>query len=248
MRDTLHARFVVGQQRIRERFRLRISRMHESRRRVHHSSFVLRLRGSDTVQAMKIVVFGATGGTGRELCRQATAAGHDVTAFVRGDAQLDAKVVKGNLFAPDEVERVLRGADGVATALGAPPLRHSNICSEGTRAIAAAMAAAGVKRIVVCSSQGTGDSKVGPLARLPAAIFLRNAFRDKGVMETELAATALDWIVVRPGLLTNGKPRGTWRAAEGLVGGKIGRADVAAFMLQQLASDEWLRKRPVLVW
>jgi hypothetical protein len=69
-------------------------------------------------------------------------------------------------------------------------------------------------------------------------------------MEDELAATDRDWIVVRPGLLTSGKPRGEWRTCvdDSIHGGKIARADVAAFMLQQLGSDDFVRQRPVLVW
>ena len=79
---------------------------------------------------------------------------------------------------------------------------------------------------------------------------IRRAFRDKAAMEEHVATTQLEWIAVRPGILTNGQPRGTWRVAAGseLVGGKIGRADVAAFMLQQATSMEWVGKRPTLVW
>jgi uncharacterized protein YbjT (DUF2867 family) len=115
--------------------------------------------------------------------------------------------------------------------------------------IAGAMRTAGVRRIIALSSQGVGDSTLGALGRMFGALVLRKSFRDKQVMEDELAAGDLDWIVVRPGLLSNGQGRGRWRTAVdgSLRGGSIARADVAAFMLQQLASDEWLRKRPVLV-
>ncbi|HUS33376.1 MAG TPA: NAD(P)H-binding protein [Kofleriaceae bacterium] len=59
-----------------------------------------------------------------------------------------------------------------------------------------------------------------------------------------------DWIFVRPGFMTSGKPRGKWRAADdgSIVGGMICRADVATFMLQQIESTQWLRRRPVVVW
>jgi hypothetical protein len=112
------------------------------------------------------------------------------------------------------------------------------------------MAAAGTERIVVMSSMGVGDSRLGFFGNLFGKLVLRKALRDKGVMEDELATTKLDWISVRPGLLTNGKPRGTWRADDSgaLRGGRIARADVAAFMLQQLADDTWLRRRPAIVW
>src|SRR5436190_22398837 len=112
------------------------------------------------------------------------------------------------------------------------------------------MAETGVRRILVLSSQGVGDSRLGPIARMGASVVLRRSLADKHVMEQQLAATDLEWTAVRPGLLTNGAARGTWRAADdgSLTGGMIGRADVAAFMLLQLTSTEWLRRRPVLVW
>lgn len=100
------------------------------------------------------------------------------------------------------------------------------------------------------SSQGVGDSQLDAFGKVGASLFLAKAFRDKQAMEVMLADSDRDWIVVRPGLLTNGKPRGTWRTdADGeLRGGKIARADVAAFMLRQVSSDDLLRKRPVIVW
>jgi putative NADH-flavin reductase len=204
---------------------------------------------------MKLVVFGATGGTGLALLDQAPRIGYEVTAFVRNPDKLGApregvRVMAGDVLDEAMVTAAIRGCDAVLSALGTRPWKHRDICSGGTRVIAAAMASTGVKRIVVLSSQGVGGSPMGLGGRIFAALLLRKSFRDKQRMEDELAAGTLDWIVVRPGLLTNGKPRGTWRTADdnSIVGGKIGRADVAAFMLQQLASDTWVRRRPVLVW
>jgi putative NADH-flavin reductase len=206
------------------------------------------------LRAMKLIVFGGTGGTGLALIAQALDAGHAVTAFVRSPDRLGAlrervRVVIGDVFDAAAVTEAIRGHDAVLSALGTRPWRHVDLCSGGTRVIAGAMRAAGVRRIIALSTQGVGDSKLGALGRVLAALALRRAFRDKQLMEEELAAGDLDWIVVRPGLLTNGKPRGRWRAADdgSLRGGSIARADVAAFMLQQLASDEWLRRRAVLV-
>jgi putative NADH-flavin reductase len=191
--------------------------------------------------------------TGLALVTQVIEAGHEVTAFVRDAAKLGAtraRVVTGNVLDPAEIEPAIRGGDAVFSCLGTRPWRHTDVCSEGTRAIAAAMTAAGVKRIIVLSSQGVGDSRMGLGGRVFAGLLLGRAFRDKVAMEEHLATTPLEWIAVRPGILTNGPPRGTWRAAAGgeLVGGKIARADVAAFMLQQATSTEWVRKRPTLVW
>jgi putative NADH-flavin reductase len=158
--------------------------------------------------------------------------------------------VSGDVFDPVTVPDAIRGHDAVVSALGTRPWRHVDVCSGGIASIIPAMQAAGVKRVIAMSSQGVGDSKITGIGALGASLFLAKAFRDKQAMEIKLVDSDREWIVVRPGLLTNGKPRGTWRAADDgtLTSGKIARADVAAFMLQQLVSDEWLRKRPVIVW
>ena len=202
---------------------------------------------------MKLIVFGATGNTGLELLDQGIAAGHAMTAFVRDAARIGdrkARIVTGDVLDEAAVTQAIRGHDAVLSGLGTRPWRHVDICSSATPVITRAMAAAGVKRIVVLSSQGVGDSTLGAVGKLFGALALRRAFADKLAMETSLAATDRDWIVVRPGILTNGKPRGVWRAAidNSLRGGRIARADVAAFMLQQLGSDEFVRHKPVLVW
>src|SRR5262245_33473161 len=199
---------------------------------------------------MKLIVFGPTGGTGRELIAQAIAAGHEVTAFTRRAIDSPAKVVVGDVLDRAAVEAALRGQDVVITALGTRPWRHVDICSGGVAAIMPAMQAAGVRRIIAMSSLGVGEPKAGWVVRLGGAIVLRKAFRDKAKMETLLADSDRDWIAVRPGFLTDAKPRGKWRVADDgtLMGGRISRADTAAFMLQQVESTEWLRRRPVVVW
>jgi hypothetical protein len=141
---------------------------------------------------MKLIVFGATGGTGRALVEQGLAAGHDVAAFVRNPDRLrvtgEPEVIQGDLADAAAVERALRGRDVVLSGLGTRPWRHQDICSEGTRAIVAGMRAAGVRRIVVLSSMGVGDSRLGFFGGLFAKLVIRRALRDKGVMEDELAA------------------------------------------------------------
>lgn len=199
---------------------------------------------------MKLIVFGATGATGLSLIEQALAAGQEVTAFVRSPFESNARVVQGNVLDNAEVAKAIAGHDVVFSCLGTRPWRHTNICSEGIASITQAMKATGVRRLIAMSTQGIGESKLSGIGKLGASLFLRKAFADKATMEDMIARTDLDWIVVRPGLLTNGKLRGACRAADdnSLVGGTIGRADVAAFMLKQIESTEWLRRRPVLIW
>jgi hypothetical protein len=109
----------------------------------------------------------------------------------------------------------------------------------------------GVKRFVCESSLGIGDSKgqLGPLYNFVLIpLLLRNIFADKEVQEKLIQESPLDWVIARPARLTNGPHTGKYRsgfAADGSsIRAKISRADVADFMLQQLSSDDSLRKTP----
>jgi len=195
---------------------------------------------------MRLIVFGPTGGTGLELLSQGLAAGHEMTAFSRRAFDTQARIVLGDVHDRAAVAEAIRGHDVVLSALGTRPWRHVDICSQGI----ASILAGSPRRVIAMSSLGVGEPKAGLIVRMGAALLLRKAFRDKLVMERMLEESSVPWIVVRPGFLTNGAARGRWRVADdGTLGnGKISRADTATFMLQQVASDEWLRKRPVVVW
>ncbi|MBL8482376.1 MAG: SDR family oxidoreductase [Rhodocyclaceae bacterium] len=208
---------------------------------------------------MNVVVFGASGATGRELVKQALAAGHRVTAFVRDAAQLPQRpglrVLAGSTADAKAVGRALAGQDAVLSALGGRPWRRrENVCSSALRSILPAMQRHGVQRIVAISTFGAGNSRAQlslPARLLVFGLLLGSEVQDKEAMEAQLAASGTDWTVVRVGRLTDEPARGNWRAADdGSIRGKgcIGRADVAAFMLGQLDSGEWSKRRPVLMY
>src|SRR5437867_10875664 len=105
---------------------------------------------------MKIVIFGAAGGTGRSLVEQALAQGHEVTAFDRQPEALTIEHphlsrVKGDIFKPEQVEAAIVGQDVVVSVLGVRPGVTIPVCSEGTKNIIAAMEKVGVKRFI-CQS------------------------------------------------------------------------------------------------
>jgi len=208
---------------------------------------------------MNVVVFGPTGGTGRQLVIQALAAGHHVTAFTRNPGAIEARprltVMAGDLRDEGAVALAVAGGDAVLCALGGRPWRRrEQVCSSAMPLIARAMAKAGVRRIVAISTFGAGETRfqVGWLVRTVFfGLVLRSEVADKEAMEQQLSASSLDWTVVRVGLLTDEPVRGgTWRAADdGSIRGmgRVARADVAAFMLAQLGDKTWLRRRPVLM-
>ena len=209
--------------------------------------------------SMKIIVFGATGGTGREIVAQALRAGHEVTAFTRNPSAFEPRpgltIVSGRTEEQSAVEQAIAGSEAVLCALGGRPWRpREQVCSTAMRNIAPSMVKHDVRRIVAMSTFGAGDTRpqVGWLARnLFFGLVLRSEVADKEAMEPQLASSDLQWTVVRVGLLTDGPARGVWRAADdGSIRGmgKIARADVANFMLAQLESEDWLRRKPVLMY
>ena len=206
---------------------------------------------------MNILIVGATGGTGRELVKQALAQGHDVTAFVRRPAKVKLKhqrlsVIKGNVLDYASVESAMRGIDAVISALGHKRwIIPTKIVSEGTKNVITAMKKQGVRRMVCETSLGVGNSwgRLGlfyTLFIIPFIIFFY--FLDKGRQERFVMESGLDWIIVRPGRLTRGRKRGNYRHGPD-VGSRIwtvsiSRADVADFMLQQLTDNTYLRQTP----
>lgn len=109
----------------------------------------------------------------------------------------------------------------------------------------------GVKRFICESSLGVGDSK-GQLGFLYnyvlIPILLRNIFADKELREQLIKQSTLDWVIVRPAVLTNSPRTRVYRSgfdvADRSIQAKISRADVADFMLGQLTDDVYLRKTP----
>lgn len=203
---------------------------------------------------MNVIVFGPTGGTGKALLTQALERGHRVTAFARTPAKVDTShpnltLVQGDVFDPASVEKALVGQEAVLVSLGnAGLLKKDETCSVGTRHILAGMQKLGIKRLVVCSSMGVGDSR----PHIPAFVrfMLQRPLADKEVQERDIQASGLDWVIVRPTGLVNEPARGELAVVvQGPVPvSRISRADVATFMLDQLTSDQYLHRTPGISW
>lgn len=207
---------------------------------------------------MKLVVFGATGGSGRQLVEQAVLAGHDVTAFARTPEKLgiqNAKltVIQGDILDPEAVDKAVQGKDAVLCALGAPAADKGRLREAGTRNIIAAMHKHGVKRLVCQASLGYGDTydALSPFMKWFIVPFiLKDVFADHEAQEALIKKSDLDWIIVRPANLTDGEHTGSYRhgpaATQKGSQMKISRADTAEFMLKQLTEDQYLHQTPGL--
>jgi uncharacterized protein YbjT (DUF2867 family) len=207
---------------------------------------------------MKILVLGATGGTGRLIVSDAVAKGHSVVALVRSAARADlpgAELIEGAATSERILGRALDGCDAVVSALGTGMgFRKVSLLTEATRALVPVMTRSGVRRLVCVSALGVGDSRGHGgfvFDRLFQPLLLSQAYQDKERQEATIRSSSLDWVIVRPCMLTDDPAQGSVRAVidlGGIHGGKIARADVARFVVDQLTTDTWLRRTPVLLW
>jgi len=209
----------------------------------------------------QVLIVGATGGTGRQLVAQALERGYVVTALVRDPARLQIaherlRVLRGDVRDAASIDAAVRGQDVVLSALGHKRFFYpTRVLSEGTRTLLRAMQTHGVPRFVCETALGIGDSagRMGlyyTLFTIP--IVLPFYFWDKTRQERLIAASSVEWVIVRPGLLTNGAKRGTYRHGSN-VGSfiwtvRISRADVADFMLNQMTDDTYLGTAPGVCW
>ena len=207
---------------------------------------------------MKFLLIGATGLTGEQIVKQGLAPGHNITALVRDASKLvppdpHLHLIVGDILNAQDVEAAMAGQDAVICSLGTGvTFKHVTLFSEGTQHWLDAMHKHAVRKIVGITGIGAGDSRGhgGFLYdRVIEPTLLRTIYQDKHRQEALLRHTDRDWIIVRPGMLTNDEATGNYRVLlnlDGVTVGKIARADVAGFVLQQLGSDDFLRKMPLL--
>jgi putative NADH-flavin reductase len=196
---------------------------------------------------MNVLIIGAAGKTGAMVVERALAAGHVVTAFVRDAATYRApanvRVVEGDATDQASVDKAMAGQDAVIDTIGGKaPYRKTTLERSVAGAVVAAMKANGVKRIIVISSFGVGDSadQVGWFVEhVIVPTWLRGSTEDKAAMEAVVRASGIAFVIVRPAMLTDDAATGTVKVFQGHdTAHKITRADVAQFCVDQLTSDE----------
>ncbi|WP_216215232.1 NAD(P)-dependent oxidoreductase [Amycolatopsis aidingensis] len=203
---------------------------------------------------MRLTVFGASGGTGTQLVRQALAAGHEVTAVVRDPARLPVRhaaltVLTAEVTDPDALRPALEGAEAVFSALAASR-RRGDIASTAVRSILRALPEAGTRRLVVVSAVPVGPTPAAEpllgkvlLVPLVRRVF-RDAYADLGRMEEELRRSEAEWTIVRPPRLLDRPHTGRYRQRIGgnVPGGHtLSRADLAHAMLALAAEPAAVR-------
>lgn len=208
---------------------------------------------------MKVTILGATGKTGRHIVEQAlNERGYEVVAFVRDPAKLDIQheslhVVQGDLTDVARVEEAVAGSDAVISAAGQTKTSPKDLLTVTARHLVPAMKKHGVRRVVSLIGAGVPDERdpsslgrrfMRGLMKVVARDLLADATRHAEMLQ----ASDLEWVLVRPPRLTDGPRQGASRVGNFALGPKdsITRADLAAFMLEQVTSDEHVRKAPMV--
>ncbi|ADJ22439.1 NAD-dependent epimerase/dehydratase [Hyphomicrobium denitrificans ATCC 51888] len=209
-----------------------------------------------------ILVIGASRGIGLETVKAALAAGHKVRAFARSAPSIDISdpnltKITGDARVRGEVAAAVQGVDAVIYAVGATSLSDlllgTTLFSDSTRALVEAMQGAGVRRLMMVTGAGAGNSRGRINFLYDNLIFplvLQRAYNDKDIAEDIVEKSGLDWTIARPGGLTNRSATGRYKILnepKDWRGGFISRADVANFLVKHLDDATLFGKTPLLV-
>ncbi|MBC7740488.1 MAG: NAD(P)H-binding protein [Candidatus Saccharibacteria bacterium] len=204
---------------------------------------------------MKVIVFGATGGTGRAVTKRALAAGHSVTAFVRDTGKMSPapglRIIQGDAMVAGDVAAALVGQEAVVITLGnsqnafgllfgARRTTPRDVCAVGTHNILSGLSPGIQVPLIVVSAFGIGETrdKLPFMFKLFYRLFLREQMADKEKQEAVLKASGAAHVIVQPVALTDKAPTGIWTATrDGTLGqSDVSRGDLAGFLLSVLES------------
>ena len=210
--------------------------------------------------AKRILVLGATGGTGREVVDQALEQGHAVTALARHPERMQRsherlRFVAGDVTQPGgALSEAVRGQDAVISALGrGRSFKAEGLIERAVPAILSAMQAHQVRRLIFTSAIGVGGTirDTPLLSRLFIRLFLKDIYADKLAGESAIRRSTIDWTIVQPALLNDGPLTGTYRFGDRLAMSgmpKISRADTAHFILRQLDDRAYIGKVVIVAY
>lgn len=212
---------------------------------------------------MKILVVGGSNGLGGKFVEAALEQGNTVTVYSRNPSKLginhtNLRLKQGNVLDSASIKKAVKSQDAVVCALGLPTrfaigppfAKRTYVLSAGTSNIVQAMKAEGVKRIMCVTAIGSGDSarQCTLVARLTLRIGLRWLFIEKDRQDELIKNSELNWTLIRPTALTNGRKKGA-KVGENLRSGiltQVSRADAAAEMLTMVDSRKSFKKAYVI--
>jgi putative NADH-flavin reductase len=202
-------------------------------------------------QPLRLLVIGGTSGIGLETVRLALARGHQVTAMARRPERMTLShpnliLFKGDVADPFAVDGAVQGRDAVIFTISAGPTQEPvKVFSEGTRNVLNSMDRFNVGQLVMVTGVGAGNSRGhGSIVYdfFVRPVLMHTVYEDKDRSEALIRESTVDWVIVRPGFLTDAAPTGNYRMIrdlEGVTAGDISRADVAQFMVSVVEDEEY---------
>jgi uncharacterized protein YbjT (DUF2867 family) len=205
-------------------------------------------------EKMNILIVGGSQGTGALAVRTALDKGHQVTAFARSPQKLalerpQLKKLAGDFHQAESIDAAVPGHEAVIVTASATRLsafkENPRYFSQGTSYVIDAMRKAGAKRLVVLSAMGTGESRrlLNPVVRaLMVGWLLKVPFEDHERQEEHVRMSGLEWVIARPGRLTNRPARLRYVKKTSIekVPSAISRADVANFLVEACEVPTWI--------
>ena len=201
---------------------------------------------------MRVLVFGASGRTGRLVVEESLERGYEVLAFVRNQSKFDLSlpglsVESGDVTVASDVDRAVPKSEVVVSVLGQATNSPRDVCSLGIRNIVDSMSKHGVKRLICLSDYGNGETRTKGLYARFLWVVIRAHLMDKEKMEDAIRSSGLDWTIVRPTMLTAGPKTGMYRVGPDIKVGlmpKISRRDLAEFITKQVTDTSFIGASP----
>lgn len=204
---------------------------------------------------MKLVLFGSTGGTGRNVVARGLAAGHEIVAVARRPEAIETRherlrTERGDVLDAASVASAVKGADALIATFGPTNNRQpGKLLSDGMQNIVDACTNAGVGRVVfesgLMQSDGSELSFFGGIAVSMARGWLRALYEDKIIAESTLRASTLDWVIVRPPVLNHAPATGSYKVGSAIRVNptkSLSHDDVADFLVQAAADSRWTKQ------
>jgi putative NADH-flavin reductase len=211
----------------------------------------------------KLLIVGASQGIGLEAVKQALVRGYRVRAFARSANRMaivhpNLEKRAGDALDPENVAAALEGVDAVIQAIGIAPgprmmFGPIKLFSTATHILVSAIRQTRLKRLICVTGFGAGDSRerIGCVPSIPFRLLLGRAYDDKDLQEQIVRNSGLDWTIVRPVLLTNGRKTGRYEVLDDphrWRGGLISRADVADFLIANVDDRSYVGRTPVVTY
>ena len=211
---------------------------------------------------MKILLLGGNGAVGQLALDDLLGAGHDVKALVRNASAMQRKhprltVVQGEPTNAADLEKVLAGQDVVLSTLGARTNKKTTLRADVARNLAAGMKKHGVRKLVWLDAAGVGSSREFVrrssffFGKIVIPLFLDNMYEDAAVADALIEKSGCDWVIVRPMSFSNNAKTGKVSIVTDMsltvrLRLRITRADVAAFLVEQVVEDDYVGQMPVI--